>query len=99
MRELVFALKDAPDTNAVANILAGNPETTIRSRSCHVTSDNLWRVDHVSGNEDALNALTETVANAEYYTDCLARPIVRPTGRHGYSTRSTTCSSSTPTGC
>ena len=73
MRELVFALEYAPDTNAVADILAANPETTIRSLSCHVTSDNLWRVDHVSGNEDALEALTETVANAEYYTDCLAR--------------------------
>jgi predicted DNA binding protein len=73
MRELVFALEYDPESNAVADILAANPETTIRSLSCHVTSDNLWRVDHVSGNHDALNGLAETVANAEYYTDCLAR--------------------------
>ncbi|QIO24499.1 helix-turn-helix domain-containing protein [Haloarcula sp. JP-L23] len=73
MRELVFALKYAPGNNAIADILADNPETKIRSLSCHVSANNLWRVDHVTGGERALDELTETVANAEYYTDCLAR--------------------------
>jgi predicted DNA binding protein len=73
MRELVFALEYAPGTNVVADILAANPETTIRSLSCHVSSDHLWRVDHISGGDDALDELAETVASAEYYTDCLAR--------------------------
>lgn len=73
MRELVFALEYTPGNNAVADILTANPETKIRSLSCHVTPDNLWRVDHVTGGRDALDALTETVADAEYYTDCLAR--------------------------
>ena len=41
MHELVFNLEYAPDTNAVADILAANPETAIRSLSCHVTSNNL----------------------------------------------------------
>ena len=73
MREFVFALEYAPETNAVADILAANPETKIRSLSCHVTSNHLWRVDHITGRQDALDKLTETVANTEYYTDCLAR--------------------------
>lgn len=73
MRELVFALEYAPGTNAVADILAANPETTIRSLSCHVSPDHLWRVDHVAGSDDALDELADTVASAEYYTDCLAR--------------------------
>lgn len=73
MRELVFALEYAPGTNAVADILAANPETKIRSLSCHVSPDHLWRVDHVTGGDDALDELAETVASAEYYTDCLAR--------------------------
>lgn len=73
MRELVFALEYAPGTNAVADILAANPETTIRSLSCHVTPGNLWRVDLVTGGAPALDDLAATVANAEYYTDCLAR--------------------------
>lgn len=73
MRELVFALEYTPGSNAVADILAANPGATIRSPSCHVTPDNLWRVDHVSGSDDVLDELTETVADAEYYTDCLAR--------------------------
>jgi predicted DNA binding protein len=73
MRELVFALEYSPGTNAVADILTANPETKIRSLSCHVTPDNLWRVDHVTGGRSALDDLAETVADAEYYTDCLAR--------------------------
>lgn len=73
MRELVFALEYAPDTTAVADILADNPETKIRSLSCHVSPDTLWRVDYVTGRKSALDDIAETVANAEYYTDCLAR--------------------------
>jgi predicted DNA binding protein len=73
MRELVFALEYAPGTNAVADILDANPETRIRSLSCHVTPRNLWRVDHVTGGRRSLDDLAETVADAEYYTDCLAR--------------------------
>lgn len=73
MRELVFALEYAPGTNAVADILAANPETTIRSLSCHISLDHLCRIDHVTGGDDALDKLADTVASAEYYTDCLAR--------------------------
>ena len=73
MRELVFALEYAPGNNAVADILTSNPETRIRSLSCHVTPRNLWRVDHITGGQGALDELAETVADAEYYTDCLAR--------------------------
>jgi predicted DNA binding protein len=73
MRELVFALEYAPGTNAVADILAANPETKIRSLSCHVTPGNLWRVDHITGGQQALDELSDTVGDAEYYTDCLAR--------------------------
>lgn len=73
MRELVFALEYAPGNSAVADILAAHPEATIRSLSCHVTPDHLWRVDHVTGSDAALDDLAATVAEAEYYTDCLAR--------------------------
>jgi predicted DNA binding protein len=73
MRELVFALEYTPGTNAVADILADNPETKIRSLSCHVSPDTLWRVDYVTGRESVLDDIAETVADAEYYTDCLAR--------------------------
>lgn len=62
MRELVFALEYAPGNNAVADILTANPKTEIRSLSDHVIPDNLWRVDHVTGGQSALDGLTETVA-------------------------------------
>lgn len=73
MRELVFALEYAPGTNAVADILAAHPEMKARSLSCHVTPANLWRVDHVTGGPRALDELTQTVADTDYYTDCLTR--------------------------
>jgi len=57
MREFVFALEFDPGTNPVADILAAHSETRLRSLSCHVTAETLWRVDHVTGSEAALDAV------------------------------------------
>ena len=46
MRELVFALEYEPGRNRVADALAANPGTQVRSLSLHATDDHLWRVDH-----------------------------------------------------
>ena len=73
MREFVFALEFDPGTNPVADILTTYPETRLRSLSCHVNADTLWRVDHVTGSEDALNAVVDAVTTADYYADCLVR--------------------------
>lgn len=73
MREFVFALEFASESNPVADILADYPETRLRSLSCHVTVDTLWRVDHITGPAAALDAVAETVATADYYADCLVR--------------------------
>ncbi len=73
MREFVFALEYEPESNPVADILAEFPETQLRSLSCHVTTDTLWRVDHIGGAEEALDAVADVVATADYYADCLVR--------------------------
>lgn len=73
MREFVFALEFEPKINPVADILAQFPETQLRSLSCHVTANTLWRVDHVTGSEEALDAVIEAVTTADYYADCLVR--------------------------
>jgi predicted DNA binding protein len=73
MREFVFALEYEPGNNPVADILAEFPETQLRSLSCHVTTDTLWRVDHISGAKEALEAVADAVATADYYADCLVR--------------------------
>lgn len=71
MREFVFALDYEPECNPVADTLAAHPETTMRSLSCHVTPESLWRVDHATGPPDALAALEDAFMNAEYCSDCL----------------------------
>lgn len=73
MRELVFALEYDPGTNPVADVLAANPETTVRSLSCHVTADSLWRVDLAEGPPDALEALEAAYSEASYCADCLVK--------------------------
>jgi predicted DNA binding protein len=73
MREFVFTLEFDPETNPVADILAAHSETRLRSLSCHVTAETLWRVDHVTGSEAALDAVVEAVTTADYYADCLVR--------------------------
>lgn len=72
MRELVFTLEYEPGCNAVANVLADYPEARIRSLSLHATPESLWRVDHATGDADALADLEETFLTADYYADCLA---------------------------
>lgn len=71
MRELVFELDYRPGWNAVADTLAEYPGAAIRSLSCHVTPDTLWRVDHVQGPPDAVSAIESAYTNVEYFPDCL----------------------------
>ena len=73
MREFVFALDYEPESNPIADILADAPDTQLRSLSCHVTADTLWRVDHITGSESTLDSVAEAVATADYYADCLVR--------------------------
>lgn len=72
MRELAFALEYEPGCNRVADALAAHPGTRIRSLSLHATAERLWRVDHVSGTPDALDAIGEALTDSDYYADCLA---------------------------
>ncbi len=73
MREIVFALEYDAGTNPVADVLAENADTTIRSLSCHVTPESLWRVDHATGSSEALEALETAYRDASYCADCLVR--------------------------
>ena len=73
MREFVFALDYEPGSNPIADILADAPDAQLRSLSCHVTADTLWRVDHITGSESTLDSVTEAAATADYYADCLVR--------------------------
>ncbi|MDQ2050138.1 helix-turn-helix domain-containing protein [Natronolimnohabitans sp. A-GB9] len=73
MRKFVFALEYEAGTNPVADVLADYPEASIRSLSCHVTSDSLWRVDHAEGPAEALEALEEAYETSEFFADCLVK--------------------------
>jgi len=73
MREFVFTMEYDSGTNPVADVLATYPDTTIRSLSCHVTTDSLWRVDHAEGSAEALAELEDAYMTADYFADCLLR--------------------------
>jgi predicted DNA binding protein len=72
MRELAFALEYEPGCNRVADVLADHPHARVRSLSLHATAERLWRVDHITGTPDALDALEDAFLNSDYYADCLA---------------------------
>ena len=72
MRELVFTLDYEPGYNAVAETLASHPDGRIRSLSLHATERSLWRVDHATGDADALAAIEDAFLTSDYYADCLA---------------------------
>lgn len=72
MRELAFALEYDGGVSAVADALAEHPEARIRSLSLHATDEEIWRVDHATGSNDALEAIERAVRDGDYYADCLA---------------------------
>lgn len=99
MREFVFALEYDPGTNPVADVLADHPDAAVRSLSCHVTSDSLWRVDHASGPPEALEALERAYETADYFARTVSSgTTVGPTARSRFWIARPTRSSSTPTG-
>jgi predicted DNA binding protein len=71
MRELVFELDYRPGWNPVADTLVEHPEAAVRSLSCHVTSERLWRVDLVNGSPEALSAIETAYSTSKYFPDCL----------------------------
>ncbi|SIR96951.1 helix-turn-helix domain-containing protein [Natronorubrum thiooxidans] len=73
MREFVFALEYESGANPVADVLAEYPAASIRSLSCHVTEDSLWRVDHAEGPPEALEALEDAYKTADFFADCLVK--------------------------
>lgn len=72
MRELVFTLDYEPGCNTVADTVADHPDARIRSLSLHATPESLWRVDHVTGGQDARSEIEAAFLTADYYADCLA---------------------------
>ena len=73
MRAVVFALEYEPGTNPVADVLETFADASIRSLSCHVTSESLWRVDHATGSPEALDTLESAYRDTSYCADCLVR--------------------------
>ncbi len=73
MRAVVFALEYDPGTNPVADALERHSDASIRSLSCHVTPESLWRVDHATGSPEALAELESAYRDTAYCADCLVR--------------------------
>ncbi len=71
MRELVFELDYYPGWNPVSDTLAEHEGASIRSLSCHVTAETLWRVDYITGSPQALTELETAYKTADYFPDCL----------------------------
>lgn len=73
MREFVFTLEYDPGVDPVADVLATRSEASIRSPSCHVTPESLWRVDHATGSAAAIDALADAYFHPTYAADCLVK--------------------------
>lgn len=72
MQELVFTLEYESGHNPLSDVLSAAPSAEIRSVSCHVTEESLWRVDRASGPPDVIDELEAVVFSSEFYADCLA---------------------------
>ncbi|MCL7418699.1 MAG: helix-turn-helix domain-containing protein, partial [Halalkalicoccus sp.] len=74
MKEFVFALDYEAGCNAIADTLLEHSDVGVRSLSCHVTPESVWRVDLVTGPPDGVDAIERVFLDPNHCTDCLAAP-------------------------
>ena len=70
MREYVFTLEYDPGVDPIADVFIDHPEAVARSIACSVVGVDMWRLDHFSGPEPAIDALDELVLDANRCNEC-----------------------------
>jgi predicted DNA binding protein len=70
VREYVFTLEYDPGVDPIADVFIDHPEAVARSIACSVVGVDMWRLDHFSGPEPAIDALDELVLDANRCNEC-----------------------------
>ncbi|SEV93143.1 helix-turn-helix domain-containing protein [Halobacterium jilantaiense] len=59
MREFVFTIEYERGVDEVMDLFMENPELHARTTAVHATSESMWRLDHVTGSKEVLEAFDD----------------------------------------
>jgi predicted DNA binding protein len=71
MREFAFTVTYEPGADPVADVFVSHPSAMSRSLACCVTPTGSWRLDRLTGPEEALDALDGWYLDDAHCTACL----------------------------
>ena len=71
MREFAFTVTYEEGADPVADVFRAHPSAMARSLACCVTAESSWRVDRLTGPEDALETLEARYLDGGHCTECL----------------------------
>jgi predicted DNA binding protein len=70
MREFEFTVTFEPGADDLMDVFFEYPSLSARSSTCFTTDDRMWRIDHVKGEREALDAFDEVFLDERRCNEC-----------------------------
>jgi predicted DNA binding protein len=74
MKEVEFAIRYEPGVDTLMDVFHEQPTLSCRSSACYSNEAAMWRIDHVHGTEEAVEAFSEVFLDEDRCNECLDRP-------------------------
>ncbi len=74
MREFEFVVRFEPGVDDLMDVFLDHPDLAARSSVCVCTQETMWRIDHLTGQPDALDRLDEHFLDEDRCNECLDAP-------------------------
>lgn len=71
MREFIFTIEYERGADPVMDVFIDYPQAQARTISCHVSANELWRLDRIAGPEPALNRLDDIFTSPTHCNECI----------------------------
>lgn len=82
MREFEFVVEYERGVDPLADAFIAHPSALATALTISVSTDGLWRVDHVAGPEEALAEIERVFTDPDHCNECGGRPDCDVTRRH-----------------
>jgi predicted DNA binding protein len=74
MREVEFVVRYEAGADDLMDVFRRFPGLSARSAACYASHDAMWRIDHITGSEAAMEAIDETFLDHDQCNECLDVP-------------------------
>lgn len=71
MREFIFTINYDAGVDPIMDVFIDYPSTMATSLACCVTTQSMWRVDRITGPENALDVLDTVYLDSQHCNECL----------------------------